>query len=67
MAGRVVNVTSALRLVHDGLVSSRQQDRDDAESLLSALILHLRYKQAIIPEELNGPISRLANSKAVDV
>jgi hypothetical protein len=57
---KVVNVTDALQLVHDGLVSASQQDKDDAESLLSALILHLRHKQAILPGDLAQPVRRLA-------
>lgn len=59
MDRKIVNVTDALQLVHDGLLSHRERDKDDAESLLSALILHLRHKQAIVPTELSTPIKRL--------
>jgi hypothetical protein len=59
MGHKVMNVTDALQLVHDGLISKGQQDRDDAESLLSALILHLRHKQAILPGDLSTPVRRL--------
>lgn len=64
MSRQIISVVHALQLVHDGLKSRNQQDQDDAESLLSAIVLHLRNKQAILPEELALPVKRLARRQS---
>lgn len=67
MSKQIINVVHALSLVHDGLKSDDQQDQDDAESLLSAVVLHLRNKQAILPDALSRHIKRLEARRSVAV
>jgi len=67
MSHQIISVVHALQLVHDGLKSRNQQDQDDAESLLSAVVLHLRNKQAILPEELALPVKRLERRHSIAV
>lgn len=67
MSNQIISVVHALQLVHDGLKSSDQQDQDDAESLLSAIILHLRHRQAVLPDALTMPIKRLERRHSIAV
>jgi hypothetical protein len=57
---QITNVADALQLVHDGLQAKDQQSKDDAETLLSALVFQLRHKQAILPDGAGDPYRRLA-------
>jgi hypothetical protein len=46
-----VATAMALHQVHTGLASADQRISDAAETVMSALIPHLRYKQAVLPIE----------------
>jgi hypothetical protein len=61
MPKRIVSVVHALQLVHDGLVSNDPQRQSDAESVMSALIVHLRHRQAVLPEGVINHLDRLEN------
>lgn len=62
MPHQIVSVVHALQLVHDGLLSKNKQRQNDAESVMSALIVQLRSKQAVLPDELRDHLSRLESA-----
>jgi hypothetical protein len=61
MPKQIVSVVHALQLVHDGLLSNDPQRQSDAESVMSALIVHLRHRQAVLPDDLRDHLRRLEN------
>lgn len=55
----VVDVVETLQQVHNAFASGDKRRMAAAESVLSALILHLRDREAIMPGEVQKYLDRL--------